>query len=103
MNQRAEAILLLPAACHELLDHLAVRELNVGPGRVDQQLLSRVAGELVLVAQEQLLVFVDGLESSTIGKLAPLLDVEPAEDFSARIVGQLDLTLAGLERPRHAI
>src|SRR5262245_60734321 len=36
VNQRAEAILLLTTARHELLDHFAIRELDIGAGGVDQ-------------------------------------------------------------------
>src|SRR5262245_19288452 len=57
LNQRPETILLLAVAGHQLLDDFAVRELDVGAGRVDQQLLGEVAGELILVGQKQLLVF----------------------------------------------
>ena len=61
MYQRPESI-VPPSQCrHDPFDHFAVSELNIGAGRIDEELLDQVAGELILVFEQgKILVDVGG-------------------------------------------
>jgi hypothetical protein len=75
MDERPEPIILLAIARDNQLHDFPVRELDIGPCGVNQQLLGEVAGELVPVAQEELFVFIDILEGPAVGQSAAFFDV----------------------------
>ena len=58
----------------DLLDRVAIGELDAGPGGIDEQVARQVTGHLVLALHEQLLEFVDILEFPAIGQLARGID-----------------------------
>src|SRR5213593_1086900 len=90
MHQGSESVVLASQRRHDLFDHFAVGELKVGARGIDQQFLSKVAGQLVLVGEQELLVIVDILELAAIVCLAAMFDVRTAVEGTSRVAGQVD-------------
>src|SRR5436190_1462131 len=104
MHERAEAVLLLPAAGDQLLDHLAVSELNVGPGGVDEQFLGQAPGELVSVGEQEEPVFGD-VRRRRSGRLAEDSFQHPLATEDGRGTGAIggDLEDAGVSQDAAAV
>ena len=79
MDQLTEAIILCTQCRHDLLDHFAIGVLNIGAGRIRQQLGRQIAGELIFIREQNLLVIVDRLELLAIRRDAADFDVGAVE------------------------
>ena len=82
MHQGTKAVVLGCQPRDDLFDQFTVGELDVGARGINQQLLRQVAGQLVLVGKQQLLVIIDVLELAAVMGLAAILDVRTAIDWS---------------------
>src|SRR3954468_24828022 len=72
MHKTPEAVVLGAKRGDDLLNNLAVGELNVGSRGIDDQFLREAARKLVLVLKQDFLVVLDVLEGLAFRSLAPL-------------------------------
>ena len=53
MHERPESVVLGTALRHQVFDHLAIGELDIGPGGVNETFLRQVANQWVLVREQE--------------------------------------------------
>src|SRR5687768_15121690 len=95
MDERAEAVVLLLKAGHDLLDHFTIRKLNIGARRIDQKLLRQTPGKLMLVFEQQLFVLVNILKLSPVMGFASLFNVQAAVNRTTVRLRQFDDATGG--------
>ena len=71
MYECPEPVILRAEPRDDLLDHFAVGELDIGAGRINHELLGQIAGELVFVLEQNLLVFLDALRRRVPSGVSP--------------------------------